>query len=145
MSIMAVALAALTSLYMTGKTFPAHGDEYTHDATVVAWLHRHNPAGAPVMVLDPPAFAYLDDGAYVVAPSDGLSAVREVARHYGVRYWALDALHAPNQEALYRRHARLPWLRWVTTVHGVQIYEIVGSRQYAVMETGDPSPRSAST
>jgi 4-amino-4-deoxy-L-arabinose transferase-like glycosyltransferase len=124
MSLMAVALAALTSLYMTGKTFPAQGDEYTRDAAVVAWLHRHNPARTPVMVLDPPAFAYLDDGAYVVAPSDGLSAVREVARHYGVRYWALDALHAPGQEALYRRHARLPWLRWVTTVDGVQIYEV---------------------
>jgi hypothetical protein len=90
----------------------------------VAWLHRHNPAGTPVMVLDPPAFAYLDDGAYVVAPSDGLRAVREVARHYGVRYWALDALHAPDQEALYHRHVRLPWLRWVTTVDGVQIYEV---------------------
>jgi hypothetical protein len=124
MSIMAVALAALTSLYMAAKTFPAQGDEYTHDAAVVAWLHRHNPAGTPVMVLDPPAFAYLDDGAYVVAPSDGLRAVREVARHYGVRYWALDALHAPDQEALYRRHVRLPWLRWVTTVDGVQIYEV---------------------
>jgi hypothetical protein len=124
MSIITVALAALTSLYMTAKTFPAQGDEYTHDATVVAWLHRHNPARAPAMVLDPPAFAYLDDGAYVVAPSDGLSAAREVARHYGVRYWALDALHAPDQEALYRRHARLPWLRWVTTVRGVQIYEV---------------------
>jgi len=124
MSLMAVALAALTSLYMTVKTFPAQGDEYTHDATVVAWLHRHNPARTPVMVLDPPAFAYLDDGAYVVAPSDGLSAAREVARHYGVRYWALDALHAPDQDVLYRRHVRLPWLRWVATVHGVQIYEV---------------------
>jgi 4-amino-4-deoxy-L-arabinose transferase-like glycosyltransferase len=128
MSIMAVALAALTSLYMTGKTFPAHGDEYTHDARVVAWLHRHNPAGTPVMVLDPPAFAYLDDRAYVVAPSDGLTAARTVARHYGVRYWALDALHAPDQEALYHRRARVPWLRWVHSVDSVQIYR-VDSRQ----------------
>jgi hypothetical protein len=76
------------------------------------------------MVLDPPAFAYLDDGAYVVAPSDGLSAAREVTRHYGACYWALDALPAPDQEALYRRHARLPWLRWVSSVDGVQIYEV---------------------
>ena len=128
MSLMAVALAALTSLYMTGRTFPAQGDEYTHDATVVAWLHHHNPAGTPVMVLDPPAFAYLDDGAYVVAPSDGLNAAREVARHYGVRYWALDALHAPDQDALYRRRARLPWLRWVAVVDGVQIYAVVSSQ-----------------
>jgi hypothetical protein len=124
MSLIAVALAALTSLYMTVKTFPAQGAEYTRDTAVVAWLHRHTPARTPVMVLDPPAFAYLDDGAYVVAPSDGLSAAHEVARHYGVRYWALDALHAPAQEALYRRQVHLPWLRWVTTVDGVQIYEV---------------------
>ena len=56
------------------------------------------------------------------------TAARAVARHYGVRYWALDALHAPDQEALYRRRARPPWLQWVTTVDGVQIYEVDSRR-----------------
>jgi len=37
-------------------------------------------------------------------------------------------LHAPDQEALYRQRARLPWLQWVTTVDGVQIYRVDSNR-----------------
>src|SRR5262249_5079104 len=84
----AIGIAAAASLGMAWRTFPARGDEYTQDVRVVAWLHTHNPAGVPVMVLDPPAFSYIDDSPYVVAPSDSLDAAREVAVRYGVRYWA---------------------------------------------------------
>ena len=81
------------------------------------------------MVLDPPAFSYLDDGAYVVAPSDGMAAVFEVARHYDVRYWALDPLHAAAQDPLYRGHAHPRWLRRVAVIGGVQIYEFLGTQE----------------
>jgi hypothetical protein len=56
MSIIAVAFAALVSLGMAWRTMASPGDEYTRDATVVAWLQHHNPRGTPTMVLDPPAF-----------------------------------------------------------------------------------------
>lgn len=124
MSIIAVGLAAVVSVGMTMQTFPAHGDELTRDAAVATWLHQHNRTGAPVIVLDPPAFSYLDDGAYVVAPSDGLAAVRTVARRYGARYWALDPLHAPAQDALYHGRLHLLWLRREAVVDGVQIYQL---------------------
>jgi hypothetical protein len=76
------------------------------------------------MVLDPPAFAYLDGpGYYVVAPSDGLDAARAVARRYGVRYWALDPLHARSQDDLYSGRVHLPWLKRVAFVDGDAIYE----------------------
>ncbi len=130
LGILAVSMACAASLGMTWRTFPAHGDEYTHDARIVAWLHKHNPPGGargparPVMVLDPPLFAYLDDGAYVVAPSDGIAAVLTVARRYGVRYWVLDPLHAPAQNPLYRGLAHVPALRRVATVEGAQVYDV---------------------
>jgi hypothetical protein len=120
---------------MAWRTFPAHGDEYTHDAKVVAWLHRHNPVGAPVMVLDPPAFAYLDDGCYVVAPSDGLAAARTVAQRYGVRYWALDPLHAAAQEMLYEGRIHPSWLRRVAVIDGVQMYLIAVSHQRSAVSS----------
>jgi hypothetical protein len=135
MSIIALGLAAAVSLGMAWRTFPAHGDEYTHDAKVVAWLHRHNPVGAPVMVLDPPAFAYLDDGRYVVAPSDGLAAARTVAQRYGVRYWALDPLHAAAQEMLYEGRIHPSWLRRVAVIDGVQMYLIAVSHQRSAVSS----------
>jgi len=124
LDVLAVALAVLVSLVMTARTFPAHGDEYTHDTKVAAWLHAHNPRGAPVMVLDPPLFSYLDDGAYVVAPSDGIGAVLAVAHRYGVRYWALDPLEAPYAGT--RIHAA--GLSLVGTVDGVLMYRVGPSR-----------------
>jgi len=120
----AVVIAVAVSLGMTSRTFPAHGDEYTHDAWVAAWLRRHNPPARPVMVLDPPLFAYLDDRAYVVAPSDGLTADLEAARRYGVRYWVLDSLHAPAQDALYSGLVRDPSLRRVAVIDGAQVYQV---------------------
>ncbi len=122
--VLAVSIACAASLGMAQRTFPAHGDEYTHDARVLVWLRRHNPPGRPVMVLDPPLFAYLDDGPYVVAPSDGLAADLTVARHYGVRYWVLDPLHAPAQDPLYRGRVRIPALRRVAVVDGAQVYDV---------------------
>lgn len=128
MSIMAVGLAALVSLGMTWRTSGAQGDEYARDTRVVAWLHHHNRPEAPVMVLDPPAFAYLDDTPYVVAPSDGLGAVLAVARHYKVRYWALDPLHAAAQDSVYTGRVLLSWARRVASVDGVEIYEMTAAR-----------------
>lgn len=124
MGIIAIGLAALVSLGMAWRTFPAHGDEYTHDARVAAWLHRHNRAGAPVMVLDPPAFAYIDGGAYVVTPRDGLSAVRAVARRYGVAYWAVDPLYPLTSERGYNPRRGVSWLHRAAVVDGVVIYRI---------------------
>jgi hypothetical protein len=120
----AIGIAATVSLGMAWRTFPAHGDEYTHDVRVVAWLHAHNPAGAPVMVLDPPAFSYIDDSAYIVAPSDSLAAAREVAYRYGVRYWALDPIHATVQDPLYRGQIHPDWLYPVAEIDGVRIFAI---------------------
>ena len=128
MGIIAVGLAALVSVSMTMRTFPAHGDEYTHDAMVAAWLHRHNPKGAPVMVLDPPAFAYIDDGAYVVTPRDGMDAVLAVARRYGVAYWAVDPLYPLAQEPAYEPRHRPAWLRAAAVVDGVTLYRIAADR-----------------
>jgi hypothetical protein len=127
MSIIAVGLAVLVSIGMAWRTFPARGDEYTHDVKVAAWLEHHNPPGVPVMVLDPPAFAYIDDRPYVVAPSDGLAAAREVARRYSVRYWALDPLHAPAQDALFAGRVRPRWLRRVAIVDGDQVYQFLST------------------
>ncbi len=132
LDVLAVALAVLVSLVMTARTFPAHGDEYTHDTKVAAWLHAHNPRGAPVMVLDPPLFSYLDDGAYVVAPSDGIGAVLAVAHRYGVRYWALDPLEAPYAGT--RVHAA--GLSLVGTVDGVLMYRVGPSRVTARQVAG---------
>lgn len=120
----AVLCALVVSLGMAWRTFPAHGDEYTHDARVVAWLHRHNPRGRPVMVLDPPLFAYLDDGPYIAAPSDGVASDLTVARRYGARYWVLDPLHAAAQDPLYHGLAHSPALRRVAVVDGAQVYRI---------------------
>ncbi len=120
LDVLAVALAVLVSLVMTARTFPAHGDEYTHDTRVAAWLHAHNPRGSPVMVLDPPLFSYLDDGAYVVAPSDGIAAVLAVAHRYGVRYWALDPLEAPYAGT--RIHAA--GFSLVGSIYGVLMYRV---------------------
>lgn len=125
MNLLAVGIAVLVSLDMTWRTFPAHGDEYTHDARIAAWLHRHNPRNRPVMVLDPPLFAYLDGDRYVVAPSDGIAADLTVARHYGVRYWVLDPLHAPAQDALYRGAISVPSLRRVATMDGAEVYQVL--------------------
>lgn len=126
MGAIAVALAAFVSLYMTMATFPAHGDEYTRDARVVSWLHRHNASKAPVMVVDPPAFAYIDHGPYVVAPSDGMAAARAVARRYGVRYWAIDPIHAGYQEGLYRSgRSPVSWLEPVAMIDGVRLYRVL--------------------
>jgi len=129
----AVLCALVVSLDMTWRTFPAHGDEYTHDARVAVWLHQHNPRGRPVLVLDPPLFAYLDGGAYVAAPSDGVASDLAVARRYGARYWVLDPLHAAAQDPLYRGQVHSPALRRVAVVDGAQVYQIsrkseVGSR-----------------
>lgn len=124
MGIIAVGLAALVSLGMAWRTFPAHGDEYTRDQAVVAWLRRYNVAGRPVMVLDPPAFAYLDDGPYVVTPSDGVAAALAVARHYGAAYWALDPIHAASLDALYAGQVDAPGLRRVAVVDGVRMYKV---------------------
>jgi len=120
----AVLCALVVSLGMAWRTFPAHGDEYTHDARVAAWLHRHNPRGRPVLVLDPPLFAYLDDGPYIAAPSDGLASDLAVARRYGARYWVLDPLHAAAQDPLYRGWVHSPALRRVAVVDGAQVYWI---------------------
>jgi len=119
-----VLCALVVSVDMTWRTFPAHGDEYTHDARVAAWLHRHNPCGRPVLVLDPPLFAYLDGGAYVAAPSDGVASDLAVARRYGARYWVLDPLHAAAQDPLYRGQVHSPALRRVAVVDGAQVYQI---------------------
>jgi 4-amino-4-deoxy-L-arabinose transferase-like glycosyltransferase len=118
----AISIAAVTSLGMAWRTFPARGDEYTLDVRVVAWLHAHNPAGVPVMVLDPPAFSYIDDAPYVVAPSDSLDAAREVAVRYGVRYWALDPIHAGVQDPVYTGRVQPGWLRQVADIAGVRIF-----------------------
>ncbi len=120
----AVLCAVVVSLDMTWRTFPAHGDEYTHDARVAAWLHGHNPRGRPVLVLDPPLFSYLDDGAYVAAPSDGVASDLAVARRYGARYWVLDPLHSAAQDPLYRGRVHSPALRRVAVVDGAQVYRI---------------------
>jgi len=120
----AVLCALVVSLDMTWRTFPAHGDEYTHDARVAVWLHQHNPRGRPVLVLDPPLFAYLDGGAYVAAPSDGVASDLAVARRYGARYWVLDPLHAAAQDPLYRGQVHSPALRRVAVVDGAQVYRI---------------------
>jgi 4-amino-4-deoxy-L-arabinose transferase-like glycosyltransferase len=120
----AVLCAVVVSLDMTWRTFPAHGDEYTHDARVAVWLHQHNPRGRPVLVLDPPLFAYLDGGAYVAAPSDGVASDLAVARRYGARYWVLDPLHAAAQDPLYRGQVHSPALRRVAVVDGAQVYRI---------------------
>lgn len=153
-SMIASSIAVVASLGMAWRTFPARGDEYTHDVRVVAWLHVHNPAGVPVMVLDPPAFSYIDDAPYVVAPSDSLDAAREVAYRYGVRYWALDPIHAGVQDPLYAGRLRPSWLQPVADIEGVRIFairripkaEIEGASTGAIRrgpQTGTPAPRQS--
>lgn len=123
MSVLAVVIAAVVSIYFTRRTFPVTGDEYTRTVPVAVWLRAHNPSGAPAMVYDPAAYAYVDDGAYVLAPSDGLLAVKQVLHHYGVRYWALDPQDSVNSVAA--RH--VVWLHWVTTVEDIRIYRVEGA------------------
>ena len=80
----------------------------------------------------PPRSAWLDqygsafpDFLHAFSPAESVPYLSDVAR----LEWAVSgALHAPDQEALYRRRARLPWLQWVTTVDGVQIYEVDSRR-----------------
>ncbi len=123
MSVLAVTIAAVVSIYFARRTFPVGGDEYTHTVPVAAWLRLHNTSHAPAMVYDPAAYAYVDDGAYVIAPSDGLLAVRQVLHHYRVRYWALTPQDAPNFTAA--RH--VAWLHWTATVEDVRIYRVEGA------------------
>jgi 4-amino-4-deoxy-L-arabinose transferase-like glycosyltransferase len=76
--------------------------QYAEYAEIGAWLDTQGePADAPVMVVDPPAFSY-HTGRYAAAiPNEPPAVIADVCRRFGVTYLILERNHPDPLDALY--------------------------------------------
>jgi 4-amino-4-deoxy-L-arabinose transferase-like glycosyltransferase len=99
--------------------------DYNELKTVGQWMQANAPAGARIMVPDPPAYWYVNHKPALAITSDPLSVNLELARRYGVRYFLYQPNHAgvAYLEELYKNKGA-PNYTLVATLGDLQIYEL---------------------
>lgn len=75
-----------------------------------SWLGPQLAAGEPVMILDPPAYAYFSGRPAIAVPNNEPGTVVEVARRYGVRFILLEPAHMQPVDRIYRGEESDPQL-----------------------------------
>jgi len=116
-----VGAAAGISLWWADHSFASAATERPGVLVAVAWLDSHAPAGAPAVVDDPPAFAYVSDRPTIIQPSNGLEAIVGAAGRYGARYWVATSGEGPPSAAA---GAALGVRLLATLPGGVRVYAL---------------------
>ncbi|MBI3977326.1 MAG: hypothetical protein HY331_03985 [Chloroflexi bacterium] len=117
-----VLFAVGVSLYLTAKSAATWDDRKRQYDALAVWFAEHAAPADLVMLVDPPGFFYSSGRSSVVTPSDGPEAAALVARRYGVRYLALEAVHAQTYRPLYRGEQMSTSLQRFGEVGDIQIY-----------------------
>ena len=89
---------------------PLWNDRDAHYQLISSWLDQNAPAGAVVMVADPPTFYNLSHRRAVMIPTDDIDAIFSAAEKYDARYLILEYDHPKPLTDLYQERVSVPGL-----------------------------------
>ena len=97
---------------------------FGHYAELSNWIEDTTEAKGPLMLTNPPAYAYVSKRPSIATPSNGVEALLAAADSYGVSLLALEYDHAKPLEALYDGRETHPRLEILGNVGNTRAYRI---------------------